>query len=80
MKEETIFTAYETSETPAKLESLAFPVSIKVSHKATKTREPLFTVTYGQQVKPDLSYNSAAKELGACLMHALTCDGRLYGN
>lgn len=35
----------------------------------------LFTVTYGLQVKPGLSYAEAAKELGECLLHAANCDG-----
>jgi roadblock/LC7 domain-containing protein len=36
-----------------------------------------FTVVYGKQVKPLLSYADAAKELGQCIMHALACEGRL---
>ena len=36
-----------------------------------------FRVTYGQQVKAGLTYSQAATELGACIMHALACDGRL---
>ena len=36
-----------------------------------------FTVEYGKQVKPDLSYNAAARELGVCLMHQAACDGML---
>lgn len=36
-----------------------------------------FAVVYGQQIKTDLTYTEATKELGACLMHSLACDGRL---
>lgn len=36
-----------------------------------------FTVVYGAQVKPSLTYYEATHELGACIMHALACEGRL---
>jgi hypothetical protein len=36
-----------------------------------------FTVKYGLQVKTGLTYGQAAVEYGACLMHALACDGLL---
>lgn len=36
-----------------------------------------FTVTYGLSVKKNLRYEQAAKEFGACVMHALACDGLL---
>jgi hypothetical protein len=36
-----------------------------------------FTVTYGQQTKKRLSYAQAALEYGACIMHALACEGKL---
>lgn len=36
-----------------------------------------FTVTYWRQVKSDLSYAGAAKELGSCILHALACDSKL---
>jgi hypothetical protein len=36
-----------------------------------------FAVVYGLQVKNKLTYDEAALELGACLMHALACDERL---
>jgi hypothetical protein len=36
-----------------------------------------FRVTYWKQVKSDLSYGEAASELGACIMHALACEGKL---
>jgi hypothetical protein len=36
-----------------------------------------FTVTYGSQVKDHLTYAQAARELGSCLMHALSCEGQV---
>lgn len=36
-----------------------------------------FTVEYGMCVKSKLTYDQAATELGACLMHALACKQRL---
>lgn len=36
-----------------------------------------FTVVYGKQTKPGLTYSAAAAELGSCVMHALACDDRL---
>ncbi len=36
-----------------------------------------FTVRYGLQVKKDLTYSMAAKELGSCIMHAAACEGKL---
>lgn len=34
-------------------------------------------VQYGEQRKENLSYSVAAAEYGACLMHALACEGVL---
>ncbi len=36
-----------------------------------------FTVVYGLQIKRELDYGRAAKELGSCLMHMLACEGKL---
>lgn len=36
-----------------------------------------FTVKYGKSVKAGLSYNKAALNLGASIMHALACEGKL---
>lgn len=44
-----------------------------------QTSRHRFKVTYGQQVKTRLAYNEAAAELGACIMHALACEGKLEG-
>ncbi len=32
-----------------------------------------FVVTYGKQMKTQLSYGEAACEFGACIMHSLAC-------
>ena len=32
-----------------------------------------FVVTYGKQMKTQLTYGEAASELGACIMHSLSC-------
>lgn len=45
--------------------------------KLTQQGKDRFTVTYGQQVKANLTYAHAAKELGSCIMHALACTGKL---
>lgn len=37
----------------------------------------LFIVRYGKQVKAQLTYEEAATELGACIMHALACEEKL---
>ena len=36
-----------------------------------------FSVRYCSHFKEDLNYAEAAAELGACLMHAAACNGRL---
>lgn len=43
----------------------------------TQTGANLFSVSYGAQVKKELSYEQAAEELGACIMHGLACQGRI---
>ena len=35
-----------------------------------------FIVGYGYQQYKTNSYEQAARELGACIMHALACDGK----
>lgn len=35
-----------------------------------------FIVIYGYQQYKSCSYEQAAKDLGACIMHALACDGK----
>lgn len=36
-----------------------------------------FRVTYSKQVEDNLTYDKAALELGAAIMHSLACDGLL---
>lgn len=36
-----------------------------------------FRVTYGLEVKEELTYAQAAKTLGECILHALTCGGKI---
>lgn len=36
-----------------------------------------FAVRYGKQVRAELTYSQACKELGAAIMHQLACDGAL---
>lgn len=45
-----------------------YPVTIE------RTAHDRFTVTYGAEQKRGLSYDEATRELGECLMHALTCN------
>ena len=48
---------------------------IKVEQsESTKGR---FKVTYGLQVKNDLTYSEAAQELGFCIFHNLACESKL---
>lgn len=42
-----------------------------------QTGKDQFVVEYGSQVKEHLTYSEAARELGACLMHAMACVGRI---
>ena len=55
-----------------------YSISIKqTNRKIFRGTKDRFTVTYGKQVSKKLSYNEAAQELGACIMHALCCEGKL---
>jgi len=36
-----------------------------------------FTVQYGKQFDRNLSYGEAAERFGLCLMHALSCQGKI---
>lgn len=53
------------------IKDLAFPVQL---HQQSLNR---FTVVYGQQMAKDLPYTEAALELGSCIMHSLSCEGKL---
>lgn len=37
----------------------------------------VFRVHYGESSKYCYSYESAAKELGECIMHSLNCEGKI---
>jgi hypothetical protein len=49
------------------------PFGISLYQKGHKN----FTVKYGKEVKPNLSYTEAATQFGLSLMHALNCEGKL---
>lgn len=59
-------TVFETNE-------FAFPVKVE-QHRGHKA---LFKVTYGLQVRDNLTYLSAATEFGLCMFHALACEGKM---
>lgn len=50
---------------------LSFPITLSQLGKDS------FEVTYGKQTKTRLNYSQAAHEYGACIMHALACEGKL---
>ncbi len=52
-----------------RLDNLAFPIELR-QHDANQ-----FAVIYGQQQKSRLTYQDAAREIGAAIMHAAACDG-----
>lgn len=39
------------------------------------SKRALFTVTYGLQQTSGLTYAECCTELGACILHLLSCDG-----
>lgn len=50
---------------------------IELEQQLRPCRETLFAVQYGFQRTEGLTYPNAAKEYGACVMHALACEGVL---
>lgn len=42
--------------------------------KLEQSAKCIFRVTYGLQVIAVLGYDQACKELGECIVHALSCD------
>ena len=54
----------------------AFPIRIEQSESGMR----LFKVTYGKQVRSQLTYADAAREFGQCMFHAMACDGLLDNN
>ncbi|CAB5224308.1 hypothetical protein UFOVP393_53 [uncultured Caudovirales phage] len=55
--------------------SLHVPFGLRLDQSEGKGK--LFRVTYGKQVKDQLTYTEGAREFGLCLFHALACDGLL---
>jgi predicted SAM-dependent methyltransferase len=55
--------------------TLVFPLQLVTC--ATRSKLNRFGVIYHKHVKLHLTYAEAAKEFGECLMHNLTCDGKL---
>lgn len=53
------------------LTDTAYPIQL------TQQAKNRFTVQYGLQTKENLTYNQAATELGACIMHAAACVDKL---
>lgn len=51
----------------------AFDIELQQS----ESRFDSFAVRYGKQLKTDLNYIKAAMELGAVMMHALSCEGHM---
>ena len=43
----------------------------------TSYKNGKFAVKYGMQVTRNLDYSDACSELGACIMHSLTCAGNI---
>lgn len=61
-------------------------MTTRICHEVTDLDSPVqlaqtgidrFTVTYGKQIKTGLTYNEAASEYGACIMHSAACAGKL---
>ncbi len=59
------------TKTCFELPDMAFPIRL------LQTGVDSFTVEYGKQIKQRLSYGNACTELGAAIMHALACDGKV---
>ena len=58
-------------------EKLCYETSIIAEWPIRLLQCGIDSFTYGKQVKQGLNYSRAASELGACIMHALACDGKL---
>ncbi len=64
-------TCFETAMGDADMLKLGY--GIKLEQRANGK----FRVTYGKQVDDGLDYANAALHLGASIMHALACEGKL---
>lgn len=69
--EDECATEEETMKTCIHLTDLEFPVKLEQRGKNS------FRVTYGKQIEDHLRYGEAAAALGASIMHALACAGKL---
>ena len=54
-----------------KTEIAGYEITLMQDNKGT------YLVQYGYQRYVTENYSAAAKELGLCIMHALTCDGKI---
>lgn len=57
-------------------EIAGYPIRL-IDSRGEKLGDGPFEVHYGQQTKRGLTYVKAAHKLGECLLHALSCAGRL---
>jgi hypothetical protein len=53
------------------------PFGVKIEQRG---ENGLFRITYGKQVKENLTYADACHEFGECVFHALACDGKIGNN
>lgn len=59
-------------KTCLEINDMAFPIKLE-QYKGKNE----FIVTYGLQIRPNLTYSQAATELGTAIMHALKCDSKI---
>ena len=43
----------------------------------SQTEPDNFSVQYGAEIESNLDYSQAAKSIGLCIMHSLSCDGKI---
>ena len=48
-----------------------YPITVRQAADRT------FSVQYGKQLKTNLSYEEAARELGYCIFHGLACESKI---
>ena len=51
--------------------------SALIEVKQSSSKNALFTVSYGLQVKTGLTYSKAAQVLGECIFHHLVCESEI---
>ena len=64
-------TANEAMKEVLKIEIAGYDIVL------SQTEPDNFTVQYGAEIESNLDYSQAAKSIGFCIMHALSCDGEL---